>query len=186
MLKYVVTLFAVLAIASSASAQGYAIDQGALVLDGTVSYSSDGGDLYEDADGNRVNTALVNPSVLYFVAPGLAIGGELYVENASQGDFSLTTIGVGPEITYFFGGPESTVYPYVSAGLAYASLSSDFFDASGIGFGFGAGAAFMLTNSVAITAGGSYDILNLSVDQVDETESGNTFRLEIGVAAFLF
>ena len=186
MLKHVVALFAVLAVASSASAQDFAIDQGSLVLDGTISYSSDGGDLYENADGDRVSTALLNPSVLYFVVPGLAIGGELYVESASQGDFSLTTIGVGPEVTYFFGGPESTVFPYVGVNLAYASLSSDAFDASGIGFGFGAGAAFMLSNSVAITAGGSYEITNLSIDQVDDTQSGNTFRLELGIAAFLF
>lgn len=186
MFKRALAVLAFVAIAAPLSAQDYAIDQGALVLDGTISYSSDGGELFENAEGDRANTALLNPSVLYFVSPGLAIGGELYVENASQGDFSVTTIGVGPELTYFFGGPESTVYPFLSAGLSYASLSSDFFDASGIGFGFGAGAAFMLTTSVAITGGGAYQISNLSVDQTDATLSGNTFRLELGVAAFLF
>lgn len=186
MLKHAVAVFALLFIAGPVSAQDFAIDKGAFVLDGTISFNSDGGELFENVDGDRANTVLLNPSVLYFVAPGLAIGGELYVENASQGDFSVTTIGVGPEVTYFFGGPESTVYPFIAAGVSYASLSSDFVDASGIGFGFGAGAAFMLTSSVAITAGGSYEISNLSVDQTNETQSGNTIRLELGVAAFLF
>ena len=186
MWKHLVVPFTILAIAAPVSAQDYAIDQGAWVLDGTVSYNSDGGELYENADGDRANTVLVNPSLLYFVTPGLAIGGALFVENFSQGDFSLTTIGIGPAVNYFFGEPESTVYPFLGASVAYASLSSDFFDASGIALGFGGGAAFMLSGSVAITAGGSYEISNLSIDQLDETQSGNTFRLEVGVAAFLF
>ena len=184
--KWCAGLCALLVLVSPAAAQDYAVDQGAFVLGGTVSFSSDGGDLYENAEGDRVNTALLNPGILYFISPGLAIGGELYVENVSQGDFSVTTIGIGPEIAYYFGDAESTVYPFVEAGISYASVSSDFIDASGIGFGLGAGAAFMLTRSVAITAGGAYEISNLSVDQLDDTQSGNTIRLELGVAAFLF
>ena len=78
------------------------------------------------------------------------------------------------------------MYPFVAGNVAYATISSDGFDASGFGFGFGAGAAFMLSRSVALTAGGEYTIDNLSVDQVDESFTGNSFRLELGVSAFLF
>lgn len=176
----------VLALATTASAQDYAVDQGSLVLGGTVSFTSEGGDLNENADGDRANSLLLNPSVLYFVTPGLGIGGDLYVEYASQGDFSATAIGVGPEVAYFFGGPDSSVYPFVAGTISYVSLSSDFFDASGIGFGLSAGAAFMLTQSVALTAQADYEISNVTFEQTDNTESGNTFRLAMGIAAFLF
>lgn len=186
MLKHLSVAVAVLVLAFPAYAQEYAIDQGSFILDGTVSFSSDGGDLYENLEGDRSNTVLLNPSALYFVAPGVAIGGELLVEYASQGEFSATAIGVGPEIAYFFGEADSSVYPFLAASVSYVSLSSDFFDASGIGFGLNAGAAFMLTRSVAISGSVGYDLQNLSVDQADETFSGNTFRLQLGVAAFLF
>lgn len=155
-------------------------------MDGTVSVTSQGGELYENTAGDRVNTVLLNPSVLYFVAPGVALGGELYVENASQGDVSVTTIGVGPTIAYFFGDSDSSVYPFVGANVVYSSLSTDGFDASGFGFGLAGGADFMLTESVAITAQLDYSIENLSVDQANEAFSGNTLRLMLGVAAFLF
>lgn len=186
MFRYLRVPVALLALSVPASAQDYAIDRGSFVLDGTVSFSSDGGELYENLEGDRRNTVLLNPSALYFVAPGVALGGELLLQYASQGDFSATTIGVGPEIAYFIGEADSSVYPFLAASVSYVSLSSEVFDASGIGFGLNAGAAFMLTRSVAISASVGYDLQNLSVDQADETFSGNSFRMELGVAAFLF
>lgn len=186
MYRNLLVLGLVLGLASPALGQDYATDKGAWILGGSVSYASDGGELYENAEGDRLNTALVNPRALYFVSPGLAIGGQVVVQHTSQGDASFTTLGLGPEVAYYFGGPESTVYPFVAGNVAYATISSDGFDASGFGFGFGAGAAFMLSRSVALTAGGEYTIDNLSVDQVDESFTGNSFRLELGVSAFLF
>ncbi len=186
MYRSLMVLGLLLGVASPALAQDYATDRGAWLLGGTVSYTSDGGELYENLDGDRQNTALLNPRALYFVSPGLAIGGQVVVQYASQGDASFTTLGIGPEIAYYFGGAGSTVYPFVDANVSYANLSSEGFDASGFGFGFGAGAAFMLSPSVALVGGGSYTIENLSVDQVDESFSGNRFRLELGVSAFIF
>ncbi len=186
LLRWVAPTLLVLAIAVPAAGQEYAIDKGSVLLDGTASITSQGGELYENAAGDRGNAILLNPSVLYFVAPGLAVGGDLYVENASQGDISVTTIGVGPTIAYFFGDSDSSVYPFLGATVNYTSLSADGFDASGFGFGLAGGADFMLTESVAITAQLDYSIENLSVDQADEAFTGNTLRVMLGVAAFLF
>lgn len=185
-LRLVAAFLLIVALAAPAAAQDYPVDQGAILLDGAVSLISQGGELYENAGGDRYNSLLLNPTVLYFVAPGVAVGGELYVENASQGDASRTTIGVGPTLAYFFGGPDSSVYPFVGGKILYGSTNTEGVDASGLGFGFGAGANFMLTESVAISTQVDYTIENLSVDQLDESFSGNTLRLLIGVAAFLF
>jgi hypothetical protein len=186
MRKHLLALILLAASAAPALAQTYAIDRGSIVLDGTVSYTSQGGDLYESADGDRLNTALLNPSVMYFISPGLAIGGDLYVERISVSDASLTTLGIGPAISYYFGEPESTVYPFVSANVVYANLSSDFGDASGFGVAFGGGAAFMLSRAVGLVAEAEYMLESLEIDGVGESTDGNTFRLGLGIAAFLF
>lgn len=181
--------FALIAgLATPVAGQSFAIDQGSMVLDGSISFTNSGGDLYENANGDRSTEILLLPSLLYFVSPGLALGGELVVQRVSQGDFSATTLGVGPEVAYFFGDAESTVYPFVNASMSYVNTSSsgNGIDASGVGFDAGGGAAFMLTGTVAITGQVAYTFQNLSIDQTDESRSGNMFRIELGVAAFLF
>lgn len=174
-----------LGLASPALAQDYAIDQGSVVLGGTVSFSSQGGDLYEGFDGDRLNTLLLNPSALFFVSPGLAVGGDVYVQRVSQGDASLTTLGIGPEVRYYFGDAASTTYPFIGASIDYASLSSDDGDdATGFGYGAAAGLAFMLSPTVALTAEVDYSRSNLSFDSIDI--DGNEIRLELGISAFLY
>ena len=175
-----------LALPTSATAQAYAVDRGSVVLGGTVSWSSSGGDLYENVDGDRYTSLLLSPRVLYFVAPGLGIGGDLYVESASQGDEDVTTIAVGPAIAYFFGSPESTAYPFVGGFVGYGTTSTSGIDGSGLAFGATVGVAFMLSDAVAVTAGGSYGVVNMNIDQLDESFGGNTIGLELGVEAFLF
>lgn len=185
------TVFVALAIVALATpsdllAQDFAIDRGSVVIGGTVSYTSQGGELFENTDGDRLNSLLLNPFALFFVTRGLGIGGDFFVQKASQGDQSVTTLGIGPSVAYFFGGPENTAFPFVSGGLEYANLSSTGFDASGFGFNFGAGVAFMVSRGVAVTTQASYEVLNLSVDQLDESFSGNGFGLRAGISAFLF
>lgn len=164
----------------------YPSDRGSFVLGGSISWTNAGGELYENANEDRYNAVLLNPRALYFVAPGLALGGDLYVQSASQGDFESTTIAVGPAAAYFFGGAESTVYPFLAASVGYASMSSSGADGSGMTFGGSAGAAFMLSQAVALTLSGNYRIENISIDQADQSFSGNVFGLQIGVEAFLY
>nr|NIP78065.1 hypothetical protein [Gemmatimonadota bacterium]NIQ52439.1 hypothetical protein [Gemmatimonadota bacterium]NIU72572.1 hypothetical protein [Gammaproteobacteria bacterium]NIX42983.1 hypothetical protein [Gemmatimonadota bacterium]NIY07162.1 hypothetical protein [Gemmatimonadota bacterium] len=103
----------------------------------------------------------------------------------TQGEGDLTTLGVGPTIAYYFGDAVSTVRPFVEAHFGYQSISTDFFDASGWAFGGGAGAAVMLSPTVALTFGGVYEIQNVSVEDFED-QDGDEFRLEAGIAAFVF
>lgn len=168
------------------AAQDYAIDRGSVTLGGSVSWSSAGGDLYENTEGDRYNSILLNPWMLYFITPGLAVGGDLYVESESQGDLDAQTIAAGPAVAYYFGGAESKVYPFISGNLGYGKITTSVWDGSGLIFGAGAGAAFMLSQSVALTAGGTYRIRDLTINQLDQSFGGNTFALRLGVQAFLF
>ena len=168
------------------SAQDYATDRGSFILGGSASFTSQGGDLYENLDGDRVTTLTVNPYLLYFISPGFGIGGEVILSRTTQGDDDATSVGVGPTLAYYFGDAESTIRPFVQAGASYVSLSGDFLDASGWGIGGGGGLAFMLSETVALTLEGVYEIQNISVDEFDEDVDGDEFRLEAGIAAFLF
>jgi len=185
-MRKLMLVLAMLLVPAAVAAQEYPVDRGSMVLGGSVSWSSAGGDLYEGGDGDRLNTLLLNPEIMYFIAPGLAIGGELYVQRASQGDADVTTIAVGPAISYYFGGPTSSVYPFLSAMVGYADMGAGGFDASGLAFGATGGAAFMLSNSVALTGGLTYQLQKLSVDEIDESVDGDTFALQFGIQAFLF
>lgn len=168
------------------SAQQGPIDRGSMILGGSVGFSSSGGDLYEDAEGERLNAILLNPQALFFVSSGLAVGGELLVERQTQGDFESTSLAVGPSVAYFFGDNESSAYPFIRGTVGYASVTTSGLDGSGFAFAGSAGVAFMLTRSVAITASGTYRLDNVSIDQFDDTYSGDIISLLIGVEAFVF
>ena len=117
---------------------------------------------------------------------GFGIGGEVILSRTKQGDDDATSVGVGPTLAYYFGDAGSNIRPFVQAGASYVSLSGDFLDASGWGIGGGGGLAFMLSETVALTLEGVYEIQNISVDEFDEDVDGDEFRIEAGIAAFLF
>lgn len=176
---------ALVLIPAALAAQGGPIDPGSIVLGGSISFSNAGGDLYENADGDGVTTLTVNPRALFFVKRGLAVGGELVVSRTSQGDFEITTLGIGPAVYYFFGASGARYYPFVGATLAYTETSSDAFDASGLAFGGTAGIAYMLSESIAVTTALSYQVEELEIDGFDESEDGNRLSLDVGIEAFL-
>jgi hypothetical protein len=183
-MRILAALLLTLALALPASAQEYAIDLG-----GSASFTTQGGDLYEDQDGGRRTTLLVNPTALYFVAPGFAIGGEAFISRRGQGGGSTTSLGIGPSIAYFIGGPDSSAYPFFSASGFISSTEFSGVSQTGLGGQFSGGVAIKLSRSVALT--GSTFLLIESVDFSNEfgdsaSISGNTFGFELGVTAFIF
>ncbi len=184
-LLFAVTLF----LTGETFAQDYAIDKGSFILGGSANFTSQGGDLYE-ADDERLTSIGLNPLLLYFVLPGFGIGGDLLINRVSQGDFSQTSLAVGPTIAYFFGNSESKVFPFVSASPLFSSTSVDVGDEdiSGSGFGFSgeAGAAFMLARNVAITGGVFYLYEKIDIDEFDESLNGNTVGVALGITAFIY
>lgn len=166
-----------LVVPTMASAQEFAIDRGAVGFGGTVSFFNRSGDLYADS-----NTLQVNPMALYFVGTGLAIGAEAELVHRSWSDDSDTDYSVGPVAAYFFGDAESTSYPFVGASVQYVDVSGR----SGFGYGVAAGIVYMLSSHVGLVTQASFNILSLEDEFFDETETGNTLGLEVGLNAFLF
>ncbi len=151
---------------TSVSAQNSAYDRGSSILIGSFAYSSTGGELFvaePDEDG-RITTLQINPSLSYFVAPGLAIGGKVLFQRTAQDDDSFTTWGLGPQILYFIGSNRAqssvkgTTYPYLGATFAFLRSTAkstfrgqtDKTSANGTAVAFGLGINHMITNSAGL------------------------------------
>jgi hypothetical protein len=182
MARSLLALAALVLLATAASAQGYPTDKGSILLDGAISFTSQG---FEDVD-ERATNINVNPSLGYFIMPGLAIGAEVLLDKTSFDELSSTSLGVGPFVAYFFGGPASRTYPFISAGVNYVSNSTEGVDTSGLGAEVAAGAAFMVARNAALTASAFAQFSSFSAVGSDESFGSNTFGVRGGVAVFIF
>lgn len=158
------------ALAPSASAQDYAIDRGSMIIGGTASLTSQSSSFSDD----RRWDLRIQPSTQYFVTPNFAVGGSLLFQAAGDDDNSNVFAGAGPAFSYYFGGEDRSVYPYVSTSALVVGGDQELYrgDAS-------AGVAWMVSRNVALTGEGF-----LQAD-LEET-SNNIFGLRFGVRAFLW
>jgi len=111
--KIILFVICLITLSSTVSAQQFALDKKATIISGSVSFMSQGGDLFEDLDGNKATSLTLAPNINYFITKNFFIGGSLEFSSEAQGDYSSNGIGIGPQIGYAFGGPESEVFPYL-------------------------------------------------------------------------
>lgn len=179
------------------------VDKGSMIVGGELGFTSAGGDAYENADGDGQTSIQFMPFLAYFVAPSIAVGGEVLYNSASWGDYSESTFGVGPTVAYFFNlDPtrteiKGTMYPFVQAFFKYGKNTVD----SGVEgadevkttatyFGAKGGVMYMATDHWALNANVFYQSETLKLDDApegaDDSISGNTLGLHVGLTAFLF
>ena len=178
----------------SVFAQDFPTNTGSFLLSGSFTFSSAGGDLYE-FDGDRMMLIQFDPSFSYFVIPGLALGGKLMFEKASQGDYGTTAWGIGPQLLFFIGGTQpkdsfkGTIYPFIGASFIYTKSTITYmgedFSISGTMINLGGGLNFMLSNSVGLIMTTNYEIDNMTPED-GESMSGNQFNIGVGIVAFLY
>jgi hypothetical protein len=177
------------------SAQDHPIDPGVFGLDGTVSFRSQGGDLYS-VEGDRQTTAAIEPGGFYFIAPGVAVGGQLRLARSSQDVGTSTTLGIGPSALYYFGEPDAEVLPFVGANLLLLrqsgtvdlgsiDLGEQEVTVTGLAFDIQAGFTYMLARNVGVTTAAFFLYERLGGDNV-ETQTGNTVGVQVGITAFIF
>lgn len=161
-----------------------ATDKGAMLISGTASFSSQGGDLYEGFDDERLTTISIVPSVFYFVSPGLGLGADLSYNRVSQGDFSATIWGVGPKVSFLFDSGTNAI-PFIAGGVNYLSIGANDESEGGIRLKFGAG--FLIRKghmAVSIEADYVYD--RFKPEGFSEFITGNTILIGVGFARFLY
>ena len=179
----------------SAFAQSYHPDKGSKIITGEFSFSSGGGDLYKNSDGDRLTTIELDPCISYFLTPGLALGGNFLLLRVSQGDMGETAWGIGPRLMYFIGGNKSistgkgTTYPFLDAAFIYIKSSSKGasyeLSSSRIRIKLGGGIFHMLSDSVGLFGEVAYNIDRVKPEDGD-SESGNQFNIVAGFAFFLY
>ena len=157
---------------SMAEAQTHAVDRGSLLIAGSAGFSSSG----SDGSDERTTQILLQPRLQYFIVPGLALGGQFLIRRISDDDDSSTTVGVGPEMSYYFGAATTKLaYPFLSAGLQIYEGDTDAF-----GFGGSAGLLIMLAEAVGLETA-------LYYREMDYDDFGtDVFGLSVGISAFIF
>jgi hypothetical protein len=175
----------------SLSAQQYANDKKATIISGQGSFMSQGGDIFEDFEGNKATTFTFNPNINHFITKGFFIGGGLEFSIESQGDYKANAIGLGPQIGYAFGGPQSKAIPYLDLGIRYYTMHLDFgggddYQFSGTDINLGFGVIVPIKEHIGLIFEGGYQILDLKNKDSDENYSGDIFSIGIGIAGLLF
>jgi outer membrane protein len=159
-----------------------ALQRGSVLLSGQASF--DVAD--RSSSDEKETTFLLLPSIQYFAGRGLALGGELSLTHASAGDFSSSSYGIGPAISYYFV-KESDLHPFVRGSFRIAQTSSEISgterDATVFGVRATGGVLFLLSESVGLDIGLYYDRYQLRGDaEVDVS----TLGLAVGISAFAF
>ena len=182
-MRYIFYALLSLLLASPAVAQPtFAVDKGSILLGGSAGFQTQG---FEDVEG-RISTITINPVFGIFLTRGLAVGAEVIINRTSFEDVSVNTLGIGPLLAYYFGGPESQAFPFLSGGVAYVSNSNDGFDTSGVGADISAGVAIMMARNAALTFEAFAQFVSLSAEGVDESTGANTYGVRAGVNVFIF
>ncbi len=176
--------------------QSFAIDKGSKIIGGSFTFSSSGGGLHENSEGDNLLSIGLNGTFGYFLSPGLCIGGNILFNHRSQGEYSNNQFGIGPKFSYFFGESEKSFYPYLTTSILY--LTSKYKDSytymgetesweyttSGYEIYAAGGVCFMLSNTIGLFSEAGYQYEKVKYDEV--SESGNCISITFGVNAFLF
>lgn len=170
----------------------------------TTKYKYEG----ETADGPKVSTFTVTPSVGYFVIDKLAVGLDLGFtslttkEEESFGGFNysakntVSTFSVLPTATYYFKS-DSKVLPYLGVGVGYStsktkysetdSSGTDSFEDKVGGFAWKGkgGIVFLITPTIGVDLGLSYLGSSGKYDGNDDVKvQTNTFGVNAGFSFF--
>jgi hypothetical protein len=158
-------------------AQEYASDKGAMIINGSASFSSMGGQLYEDSGHKRTTNLSLIPSVDYFLLRNLFVGGTLEYTSRNQSGATSYTAGVGPDIGYVAGKPESKVFPFITTGLLYlwgpgGYSTNEYF--------IGVGVIVPVQKHIGITFGATYHS-----EKINNTP-GDIFAMTVGLNGLLY
>jgi outer membrane protein W len=186
MKKIILISLVLLLFHSFAFSQDFAVDKGSILFAGTASFSTSGGDLFENADEDRMMSMSIEPSVSYFVIQNVGVGLRASYSRDSQGDYSSSAMGVGPSLAYFLGDAESNMFPFLGAGFLYLSTTDDDYTLSGTDIAVVAGVLVPVKKNLGIMIDAGYHMMSLKHEDWDEAESGNMIMVGIGIAGILY
>ncbi|MCX6258262.1 MAG: hypothetical protein NTW49_10275 [Bacteroidia bacterium] len=177
------------------------ISKGSKIFNFSGSFSSSTGNVY---DNETISNFAFTGDISGFVTNGLAFGiqGTVLTEddqdNSASGQyFSYSTLGIGPQMAYYFGihnksdslGGGGKGFPFLKIFALYDRIkSSDFSLKSGFTIGGDAGLLVTLNKYVGMNISLQYSILNLYYNNNYHIESryGNTLMISIGITGLSY
>ena len=168
------------------------VDQGSMILAGSFDFSVTGGEIVDD---EPLVVFRLQPTLGYFVAPGLMIGGQFHFETASQDENTATLFGIGPIAGYYFGANnirsqiKGSAYPYIRGQFSYSKMSTDgSYGYNTFEVGGGIGVVFMISSTIGLDLGGNYNYIsqNFDTDWYDKSETGYRIFFGGGISAFIY
>lgn len=160
----------------------------ALMVGGSASFSSQGGDLYEGFEGDRLVTIDLVPSALYFAANGLGVGADFSFSRVSQGDNSVSVTGVGPRAGYFFES-ENNWIPFFAGAVNLLSISGELGGESdsetGLRLKLMAG-VLLRKGHLGVSFEAHYYYDRFKPEGFEDAITGDTLLLGIGLAGFFY
>jgi len=187
----VVLTFVGLALPAAAQSRG-PTDKGSILVAGSASIArstSEVGDIEVKTTG-----VSLNPSLLFFIAPKFAIGGQLGLSRVSNDDGDATSWLLGPAARLYFGEPSARTLPYVGASVSFGGFSSDDnesnqnFSSDVWGLEVSAGLTWMVSREVGSTGEAFFERATIENDNAVFTskQKRTDFGIRFGFAAFLF
>jgi hypothetical protein len=199
-------MLSVLLVVSAFGAEKGTMKKGSWFMEGgwTAGFSSQGGDLHKNANGDSYTAMNFSPCAGFFFMDGLGIGALIDFQNTKQGDTKTTYLAFGPKVYYYIGASKndiekSKLVPFVTASFTlgsetdksnYLSTESESKE-KGYDINFGLGGVYMLEKSLGVSAEVSYTIQSrkwktskpVDTDWSDSV-SGSVIGLGIGVKGF--
>ena len=174
---YVIPFLALMLITVLAPVQAQthseATQKGAILLSGSVGFSSQGRENRDD----RLTTVYIDPSLLPSGSPGFGLGGDLSLAYVGMGSSSSTSIGIGPKAAYFFDSGSNTL-PFLGGGVSLLSYSNG---SSSSGFRIKLGGGMVIRKGhLGLIIEADYVLDNV------EDVSYNTLMLTVGFAGLLY
>lgn len=167
-------------------------DKGSVLVAGSASIArstSEIGDIEIKTTG-----VSLHPSLLFFIAPKFAIGGQLGLSRVSSDDSDATSWLLGPAARLYFGEPSARILPYVGASVSFGGFSTDDKDSNQSvssdvwGFEGIAGLTWMASRQVGIIGEAFFERATIESDNAafSAEQKRTDFGIRFGFAAFLF
>lgn len=207
-------LISLLIVASFAYSQEFAVDKGSTILMGKIGWENAyhyTGEYQADNGAEKLTQIHVAPRIHQFILSRFALGGEMQLSRTSQKiettgagedeEMSTYSVSIGPSFGYYFGQPETGIYPYITAGIMYTTTGysipvgnqsgNDSDSIEGRDIHAGCGLVASLDDHLGLVVELSYHSLDMrstyNLEKMFSTpEDGNVVELSVGVAGLFF
>jgi len=163
-------------------AQNQALDRGSILISASGSYSSQGGELYEDLAEQNKNSTTITESFVYFIQDHYFAGQAGSCAGMSQGTWKNTEFSLGPRLGIAMGQPHDIVLPFIACDYRLISVFEMNNKYWGSDLVLGGGLVITLHQHLGILIDVGYHLIRLNHNSWSEAKTGSNLLVTIGFA----